>query len=130
MIPARARGKGPNHGALAFLFHPAPRPGSRDLWLFSADKFHLQREEHRPPDQSFPAKLVTKDWPHLVQPRLNVAWLPADEVFLRVIQLPPSDPAEILSMVELQLEKLSPLPAAQIVWSFETLPMPSARCRP
>lgn len=56
------------------------------------------------------------------QPKLNVAWLPSEKVFLRVIQLPASDLSETISMVELQLEKLSPLPVAQIVWSVEVLP--------
>ena len=64
---------------------------------------------------------MTKDWGTLFQPRLNVAWLPADKVFVRVAQLPKSDAAETQSMVELQLEKLSPLPVTQIVWSYEVL---------
>ena len=52
------------------------------------------------------------------QPRLNVAWLPPENVFLRVIELPRSNFEETLAMVELQLEKLSPLPVAQIVWTI------------
>ncbi len=51
-----------------------------------------------------------------------MAWLPADKVFLRVLHLPSADLAETLSMVELQLEKISPMPVAQIVWSLEILP--------
>ena len=34
----------------------------------------------------------------------------------------PSDFDETLAMVELQLEKLSPMPVAQIVWSIHVLP--------
>jgi hypothetical protein len=55
-----------------------------------------------------------------------VAWLPPEEVFLRVIQLPKSDFKETVSMIDLQLEKLSPMPVNQVVWSFELLPQPSA----
>src|ERR1044072_4473508 len=67
--------------------------------------------------------MVAKDWNTVFQPKLNVAWLPADTVFLRVLQLPPADTTEeTASMVELQLEKVSPLPTAQIVWTFESLP--------
>jgi len=53
---------------------------------------------------------------------LNVAWLPSEEVFLRVIELPKSNFEETRSMVELQLEKLSPMPVAQIVWAIHILP--------
>jgi hypothetical protein len=69
-----------------------------------------------------PAKLVTKDWRALWQKKLNIAWLPAEQVFLRVVHLPKCEPAELRSMVELQLEKLAPLPVNQIVWSFEVVP--------
>jgi hypothetical protein len=48
--------------------------------------------------------------------------LPPEHVFLRVAQFPASDFAETVSMVELQLEKLSPIPVAQIVWSVQVLP--------
>jgi hypothetical protein len=67
--------------------------------------------------------VIGKDWQTLYQPKLNVAWLPADNAFLRVVQLPPADTfEETASMLELQLEKVSPLPVAQIVWTFELLP--------
>ena len=68
-------------------------------------------------------ELVTKNWRALWQKKLNIAWLPAEQVFLRVVQLPKCDTAELRSMVELQLEKLSPLPVNQIVWSFEVIPL-------
>jgi hypothetical protein len=69
-----------------------------------------------------PVKIVEKDWHELYQPKLNIAWLPADQVFLRVVQLPAVDRQELLSMLEFQLEKISPLPVAQIVWSVEVMP--------
>lgn len=100
----------------------------REVWQFSAagSKFNLLRTESRLPNEPLPAKIVAKDWQTLFQPRLNVAWLPADHVFVRVIQLPASDLAETRSMLELQLEKLSPLPVAQIVWCFEVISQPGS----
>ena len=94
------------------------------LWQFasSRDAAQLQREESRLPTDPLPGKLVNKGWSNFWQPRVNLAWLPPDKVFLRALQLPESDPAEMSSMIELQLEKLSPLPLAQIVWSFTLLP--------
>jgi hypothetical protein len=43
-------------------------------------------------------------------------------VFLRVLHLPTTDRAEVQPMVEFQIEKLSPLPLGQVVWSYEILP--------
>ncbi|MST94937.1 MAG: hypothetical protein EXS33_06670 [Pedosphaera sp.] len=96
---------------------------SRQLWQFtvSGGHFNLAREEKKLLAEPLPAKLISKDWHTLLQKKLNVAWLPADKIFLRVVQLPASDFAEMQSMLELQLEKISPLPVAQIVWSFELL---------
>ena len=101
-----------------------PGQDARRLWQFnpSGDKFSLLRAETKLPNEPLPEKLVGKDWHTLLQPKLNIAWLPSDKVFLRVVQLPRSDAAETKSMVELQLEKLSPLPTTQIVWSYEVLP--------
>ncbi len=98
---------------------------NRHLWQFSlrGEMPHLSREETKLPSEPLTARLVSKDWQTLYQPRLNIAWLPADKVFIRVVQLPPADTAEeTMSMVELQLEKLSPLPTTQIVWTFDLLP--------
>ncbi|HWN93443.1 MAG TPA: hypothetical protein VNT99_00300 [Methylomirabilota bacterium] len=95
------------------------------LWQFTlrGGNPNLAREETRLPADPLPPKLISKDWQTLYQPKLNIAWLPADKVFLRVVQLPPADNfAETASMVELQLEKVSPLPTTQIVWTFELLP--------
>jgi len=99
-------------------------PANRQLWQFNAggNKFSLLRQETKLPAEPLSEKLVSKDWGTLFQPRLNIAWLPADRVFVRVVQLPKADAAETQSMVELQLEKLSPQPVAQIVWSYEVFP--------
>ena len=100
---------------------------ARRLWQFHSgnDDFTLNREETRLPTEPLPAKVINKEWHNLWNRKLNIAWLPMDKVFLRVVQLPVSDFPETVSMVELQLEKLSPLPVAQIVWTFELLPQKS-----
>lgn len=68
-------------------------------------------------------KLVAKDWNELIRPRLNLALLSPTHVFVRVVQIPKAeDPGETLAMLEFQLEKLSPLPVPQIVWTYETVP--------
>jgi len=99
-------------------------PDANRLWQFDArgGGFVLNREHHGP---SLPARFVAKSWSSLWQPRLNVAWLPPENVFLRVIELPKSNFDETLAMVELQLEKLSPIPVTQIVWTLHVLPQPA-----
>jgi hypothetical protein len=97
---------------------------TRQLWHFAAGngEVTLGTEKRLVPPSSLPVKLITKNWRELWQKKLNVAWLPAEQVFLRVVHLPKCETAELRSMVELQLEKLSPLPVNQIVWSFEVVP--------
>ncbi len=93
------------------------------LWHFEArgGGFALNREHRGALDEPLPARSTAKSWSSLWQPRLNVAWLPPENVFLRVIELPKSNFGETLAMVELQLEKLSPLPVTQIVWMIHVL---------
>jgi hypothetical protein len=99
----------------------------RRLWQFNAQDFALSREHAAPVGETLPVTLARKSWGSLFQPRLNVAWLPAESVFYRVVQLPPSGSfSETLAMVELQLEKLSPIPVGQMVWSVHVLPAPNA----
>jgi hypothetical protein len=99
---------------------------ARQLWQFEArgSSYVLSREHTALNGDPLPGRIVGKDWRTLFQKKLNVAWVPAENVFLRVVQLPWSDFNETLSMVELQLEKLSPMPVAQICWSFHSLPHP------
>lgn len=98
----------------------------RRLWQFHAQgKFDLSREHTSTNGEALPAHLAQKSWGTLWQPRLNIAWLPAESVFFRVIHLPPSNFAETLAMVELQLEKLSPIPVGQVAWSVHPLPASS-----
>lgn len=103
-------------------------PGGRQLWRFNANgnAFVFAEEQKLAINEPIPADLVAKDWRSLLRNKLNVAWLPADKVFLRAVQLPSSDLNEIRSMVELQIEKLSPLPVTQIVWSLQFLPNAAA----
>lgn len=96
---------------------------ARQVWQFDvrSNRCVLSREHTSLEGESLPAA-VRKSWRSLFQRKLNVAWLPPEHVFLRVTQLPRSSFDETLSMVELQLEKLSPMPVAQIVWSIHVLP--------
>jgi hypothetical protein len=98
-------------------------PDANRLWHFAAKGggFVAGREHHTAIDEALPSRLTAKSWSSLWQPRLNVAWLPPENVFLRVIELPRSSFDETLAMVELQLEKLSPMPVTQIVWTIHVL---------
>jgi hypothetical protein len=97
---------------------------TRRLWSFAASRggFNLSQESSIPVPQPLPAAVVGRHWKTLFQPKLNIAWLPMEQVFLRVIQLPLGEPEETFAMVELQLEKLSPLPVTQMVWTIQILP--------
>ncbi len=94
---------------------------SRQLWQFDFDggRANLKAEHSAATADPLPGNSVAKDLRALWQPKVNLAWLPSDQVYLRVVQLPATDPSELQSMIELQLEKLSPLPVAQIVWAME-----------
>ena len=96
----------------------------RRVWQFDARNgaFPVQREQTVGAGESLPYALVTKTWRSIWQRKLNVAWLPPHSVFLRVAHLPKSSFAETRDMVELQLEKLSPIPVTQVVWSLQVLP--------
>ncbi len=98
--------------------------GACHLWQFDTktDGCTLNREQAVAVGEPLPFNLVAKSWRSLWQTQLNVAWLPPENVFLRVIELPKSNFAETLAMVELQLEKLSPLPVTQVVWMIHVLP--------
>ena len=98
------------------------------LWQFDSRNgaFVLSREQKTVPGEPLPARMVTKNWRALYQRKLNIAWLPPENVFLRVAQLPMSSFADTIAMVELQLEKLSPMAVTQIVWSLQVLPQTQA----
>ena len=99
--------------------------GALRLWQFEAKGggFALNREHlAAKPADSLPARVATKSWGSLWRKKLNVAWLPPENVFLKLIELPDSSFEETVSMVELQLEKLSPIPVTQCVWSVHIVP--------
>jgi hypothetical protein len=101
-------------------------PDANRLWQFDARSGALSRELSVAAGGTLPSGPVAKSWTSLWKPRLNVAWLPPENIFLRVIELPKSSFGETLAMVELQLEKLSPIPVAQIVWTLQLLPQAPA----
>ena len=103
------------------ILHVAP--DAKRVWQFDAKGggFALNRELRVAHAEKLPAKGIAKQWSSLWQPKLNIAWLPAENVFLRVVELPASTFEETLSMVELQLEKFSPLPVTQIVWTMQVI---------
>jgi hypothetical protein len=98
-------------------------PDAKKLWQFNAKGkgFVLGGEQRVPHAETLPSKWIAKSWASLWKPRLNIAWLPSESVFLRVVELPAANAEETHSMVELQLEKLSPIPLTQIVWTMHVL---------
>jgi hypothetical protein len=101
----------------------------RGVWQFNArkDDFVPAGSLEVPSGKPLPSHLAGKAISSLWQKKLNVAWLPPEQVFLRVIQLPSASLEETRAMVELQLEKLSPMPSTQIVWSMHILPTPEGK---
>ena len=75
------------------------------------------------PHALVPSQHTRRDASQMWNPHCqNDAWLPMEKVFFRVLQLPVCDPEELEGMVELQLEKISPIPVSQVVWTFEAVP--------
>jgi hypothetical protein len=103
------------------ILHVAP--DAKRVWHFDAKGggFVLDREQRVAHTEKLPAKGIAKQWSSLWQPKLNIAWLPVENVFLRVVELPASNFEETLAMVELQLEKFSPLPVTQVVWTMHVI---------
>ena len=110
------------NGSSCNLFEPA-NEGSR-LWQFSVSskKVKLSGDLRVAEGDDPPAKAVGKNWSDLLSRKLNIATLPPEKVFLRVVELPSCEPDELLPMVEFQIEELSPLPMAQAVWAAEVVP--------
>ena len=104
------------------LLEPATE-GDR-LWQFSVSskKVKLTGDLRVAEGDDPPAKAVAKDWSDMISRKLNIATLPPEKVFLRVVELPSCEPDELLPMVEFQIEELSPLPMAQTVWAAEAVP--------
>jgi hypothetical protein len=99
--------------------------GSRRFWRFhagSSGNVSLASDRTGQVTNAAFRRHAAKSWSALWQPRLNLAWLPLEQVFLRVLQLPKCEFDEVLSMVEFQLDRLSPMPLTQIVWTAEIIP--------
>jgi len=94
--------------------------GQTRLWRFGINGNQVQPQGESTVSTASRSPLK-RGWRQLFQPQLNLAWLPPGQVYLRVLRLPAGDDAELGSMLELQLEKISPLPVNQIVWSYERL---------
>ena len=111
----------------AILLHT--NAAGRRLWQLSAegDHFAVQAEKALLTNDPLPSGVVAKDWKTLFRGKLNIAWLPPDKVFLRAIQLPAGDAAEVSQMVELQMEKISPLPVTHMVWSVYLMSRPAEK---
>lgn len=102
-----------------------PEPGAhlRQYSTANPKKVALAHSREITLDPPLPSNLCRKDWNALFNKQMRVAWMPVDDLFLGVVHLPAEDLAEARSMVELQwIEKLSPLPVSQVVWSIELLP--------
>ena len=101
-----------------------PAIEGRRLWQFSASskKVRLSGDLRVSENEEPPAKVVSKTWTDIFSRKMNIATIPTEEVFLRVVNLPECEPEELLPMLEFQIEELSPLPLAQVVWSAEKVP--------
>ena len=99
--------------------------GKQQFWRFSKGKNQMKLVAVRDTviDQPIQAKYVERDASQMWRPHCqNDAWIPAQKVYFRVLHLPCSE-KELPGMVELQLDKISPLPLSQAVWTFEVVPV-------
>lgn len=80
-------------------------PERREVWHFSAkrDTFVPDGVLRVPIGQPLPPKVIGKTLSALWQKKLNLAFLPPEQVFLRAVQLPATSRDETVAMVELQL---------------------------
>jgi len=95
------------------------------FWRFAGGKREMKLVDLREAelDTRLEAKHMRRDRSQMWHAHCqNDAWLPVDQVLFRVLQLPQCDPKELPQMVELQLERLSPLPVSQVVWTCQVAP--------
>jgi hypothetical protein len=107
----------------------AASPTGRRLWQFDIAKNRAKPtgDLQIDPGKPLPKRLRTRDWQALFQPCLRVAWMPTEGVFVRAVQLPSGDPAELQALVEFQLDRISPLPLNQITWTAFGVTHPDGR---
>ena len=109
-------------GSICNLLEPATEGSRLCQFSVSSKKVKLTGDLRVAEGDDPPAKAVAKDWSDMISRKLNIATLPPEKVFLRVVELPSCEPDELLPMVEFQIEELSPLPMAQTVWAAEAVP--------
>jgi hypothetical protein len=100
--------------------------GRQQFWRFTGSKNQMKLVDVRETEsgEKIPGKHLDRDASQMWRAHCqNDAWLPADKVFFRVLHLPSCNAREVPSMVEMQLEKVSPLPLGRAVWSFEVVPV-------
>jgi len=100
--------------------------GRQQFWRFTGSKNQMKLVDVRETEsgEKIPGKHLDRDASQMWRAHCqNDAWLPADKVFFRVLHLPLCNAREVPSMVEMQLEKVSPLPLGRAVWSFEVVPV-------
>lgn len=99
--------------------------GKQQFWSFSKKKNGMKLVDVRDTaiDQPVQAKYLERDASQMWRPHCqNDAWIPAHKVYFRVLHLPPCPDKDLPGMVESQLDKISPLPLVQAVWTFEIVP--------
>jgi len=84
------------------------------------------REGSLPIPESFFARTDAPPFPAEVLPEIRrdfrgtiTVALPSSMLLLRVLDLPSTDPAELRSMIDLQIDSISPFPADQLTVSYE-----------
>ncbi len=95
------------------------------FWRFNSSGRSVKLSDVRDTeiDTPVPRPLVARDLSQMWRPHCqNDAWLPMEDVYFHVLELPQCAPAELSEMVELQLERISPFPVSQVVWTFEVVP--------
>ena len=100
--------------------------GRQQFWRFTGSKNQMKLVDVRETEsgEKIPGKHLVRDASQMWRAHCqNDAWLPADKVFFRVLHLPLCNARELPAMVEMQLEKVSPLPLGRAVWSFEVVPV-------
>ena len=100
--------------------------GRQQFWRFTGSKNQMKLVDVRETEsgEKIPDKHLDRDASQMWRAHCqNDAWLPADKVFFRVLHLPLCNARELPDMVEMQLEKVSPLPLGRAVWSFEVVPV-------
>ena len=103
------------------------RESEARLWHFAVSEKQVTQKSQLTHSEStpLPQTQVEQAWRQFFKKRLNLSWIPSEHLYLRVIDMPAcEDREETRQMLEFQLEKISPVPVHQIVWSFQNLPCP------